>query len=236
MNGNWTGSLDRPGVSAMSVFPESTPTEVTSLLASASRVSPLRIIRALQLDLAIRCPETAAHGRRISRLAGRLAAALGSPRLDLARLRHAAGLHDIGKVALPDKVLRKPGQFTVKERRQMRRHPEMGAAILSLAATQQMDLAAEVALAHHERWDGKGYPDGLVAGEIPLAARIVAVVDVYDALRQARVYRPEVPEGAVLSMLREGAGKQFDPVVVECFLDTIRSPDEGRGLHPMSDV
>lgn len=164
-------------------------------------------------------PETAEHSERIGGLAMLLGAELGWSEQPLEHLRFAATLHDLGKVGVPAAILRKPGPLSRQEQRLMRAHPEIGSRILGASELPLFQLAAEVALSHHERWDGLGYPRGLVGEEIPLAVRIVALVDVYDALRQQRIYRDRVPERAVLEALRGEARRQFGPRVLECFLD-----------------
>lgn len=164
-------------------------------------------------------PETAEHSERMGGLAVLLAAEMGWDEQPLENLRFAATLHDLGKIGLPPEILHKPGPLSPHEIRLVRTHPEIGSRILGASDLPLFQLAAEVALSHHERWDGLGYPRGLVGEEIPLAVRIVALVDVYDALRQQRIYRDRVPERAVLDALRREARRQFGPRVLECFLD-----------------
>lgn len=164
-------------------------------------------------------PETAEHSERIGGLAALLASELGWEEQPLEDLRFAATLHDLGKVGLPGGILSKPGPLSPAEVRRVRTHPEIGSRILGASDAAPFRLAAAVALSHHERWDGLGYPQGLVGEEIPLAARIVTMVDVYDALRQQRIYRDRVPERVVLGALGREVRRQFDPRVLECFLD-----------------
>lgn len=132
-------------------------------------------------------------------------------------------LHDIGKVGIPDRVLLKPGRFTPEEFEIMKQHTTIGGATLEAAAVaypeaQFLTMAREIALTHHERYDGTGYPWGLKGGEIPLCGRITAVADVYDALATPRVYKPAIPHETTRGMILEGRGTQFDPDVVEAFL------------------
>lgn len=154
----------------------------------------------------------------------------------LADLWRASPLHDVGKVAVPDAILRKPGKLTPDERRVMCRHAVQGSELIeqSMNASQHCDflrMAAVVARSHHERFDGKGYPDGLAGESIPLAARIVALADVYDALRSERVYKAAYPpEEAVLTIMEE-SGKHFDPRVVAAFLECV---DECETLMQMT--
>jgi len=138
----------------------------------------------------------------------------------------ASILHDVGKVSTPDHILQKPGRLTEEERVIMKEHASVGGTILERASkmvdgTSYLSLGAQIATHHHERWDGKGYPKGLKGEEIPLAARIVAVVDVYDALVSKRPYKDPWPVGKALAFIREGAGSQFDPLVVEAFIATL---------------
>jgi putative two-component system response regulator len=132
-------------------------------------------------------------------------------------------LHDIGKVGIPDAVLLKPGKLTPDEFTVMKRHASIGAETLDAAFKKYprarfLQMAREIAAAHHERWDGKGYPCGLRGQEIPLSARIVSIADVYDALTSKRVYKDAMPHAEAVRIIREGAGTQFDPRLVEAFL------------------
>jgi HD-GYP domain-containing protein (c-di-GMP phosphodiesterase class II) len=135
----------------------------------------------------------------------------------LLSLKFGALLHDIGKLAIPDAILIKPGKLDEAEMAHMRRHPEIGRELM-----EQVDFlrrATDIPYAHHERWDGTGYPRGLRGEEIPLAARIFSIVDVWDALSFPRVYKPAWPEPEVLAYLRDAAGSQLDPQLVQLFLD-----------------
>ncbi|MEM9372778.1 MAG: HD domain-containing phosphohydrolase [Planctomycetota bacterium] len=139
------------------------------------------------------------------------------------QLHIASTLHDIGKVAVPDGVLKKPGKLTDDEFRQIKRHPSVGADTLiavhrELKHDPMVAMAVEICLYHHERWDGGGYPVGLSGEDIPLSARIVAVVDVFDALLSPRVYKPAMPREKVIRIIRESAGSHFDPEVVDAFV------------------
>jgi putative two-component system response regulator len=132
-------------------------------------------------------------------------------------LRKAAPMHDVGKIGIPDAVLKKPGSFTPDERAVMNRHAEIGAEILGRSRIALFQLAAEVAQTHHERWDGRGYPDRLAGDAIPLSGRIVAIVDCFDALTMDRCYRPAFSDAQALAMLREQRGRAFDPQLVDAF-------------------
>lgn len=174
-------------------------------------------MRALVSAMDVRHRETHDHTERVTRTTVALAKLAGVEGEDLQHLRLGALLHDIGKLALPDAVLTKPGKLDAQELELMRRHPQIGHDILDQVEFLRPSLA--IPYAHHERWDGSGYPLGLRAEEIPLAARIFSVVDVWDALISARVYKPAWPEHEVLAYLRDAAGTQFDPAIVRLFLD-----------------
>ena len=178
-----------------------------------------------------RDPETGDHLERISTYSRLLAgAARRDPRfaaqIDSAFARAiglASALHDIGKVGVDDAVLRKPGPLTDAERNAMQTHAHIGsdclqAVIRRIGNSPMLELAAQIARSHHERWDGSGYPDGLWGNRIPLAARIVALADVYDALASARVYKAALPHAECVAKIRAGAGTHFDPALVEVWL------------------
>jgi len=186
-------------------------------------------IRASQEEIALRLiaaseyrdDETGAHIRRIGLYAEAVATALGFG-LDAAEmLRLAAPMHDVGKIGIPDAILQKPGRLSEVERNAMKGHTLIGGDILAGTNIEMLNVAREIALAHHERWDGTGYPRGIAGEVIPETARIVAVVDVYDALVHRRVYRPAMPEEKALRILRENRGTQFDPRALDSFLDVL---------------
>lgn len=160
--------------------------------------------------------ETEGHSRRLMDLGARLAQAVGMTAPDILQLRRGALLHDIGKLSIPDHILRKPGPLEEAERKEMQKHPVYAREML--AGIPFLEQPARVAYSHHERWDGTGYPDGLKGDEIPLAARLFAVVDVWDALSSERVYRSAWPPEQVIAYLRANAGTQFDPQIVDAFL------------------
>ncbi len=162
--------------------------------------------------------DTGDHVSRVSGIARRIAEALGQPPGWCSRLALASTMHDIGKIAVPDAVLLKPGELTPNEREVITRHAEDGYRILEGSSSDVIQLAAEVALTHHERWDGDGYPRGLAGEAIPLSGRIVAVADVYDALVSDRPYKTAWTPEEARTYLREKAGSQFDPTCVEAFL------------------
>lgn len=165
--------------------------------------------------------ETGAHIRRIGLYAEIIARARGWSDDDAEELRLAAPMHDVGKIGIPDHILLKPGSLTSKEFSIIERHTTMGAAILAGSHIPLLRLAREIALTHHERWDGGGYPVGLADEEIPEAGRIVAVADVYDALVHTRIYRPALPEQHALQLMRHARGRQFDPAIFDTFFDVL---------------
>lgn len=172
----------------------------------------------LSLAADLKDDDTGVHIIRIGFLSEALALLVGESPARAAMLRKAAPMHDIGKIGIPDRVLKKPGPFDAEERAIMNEHSRMGAEILGRSRIPLFQLAAELALSHHERWDGSGYPSQLAGKAIPLSGRIVAVVDFFDALTMDRVYRPAMAVEVALAMLREQRGKAFDPDIVDTFL------------------
>jgi HD-GYP domain-containing protein (c-di-GMP phosphodiesterase class II) len=142
---------------------------------------------------------------------------LGLPEEEIDALRLGALLHDVGKIGVPDHVLLKPGRFTPDERREMERHAEVGHRIVR-PITGLAAITLACVRSHHERWDGMGYPDGLRGAEIPLAARIVAIVDVWDALSSERPYKPAYSQAKVRELLKKSRGTHFDPELLDLFL------------------
>jgi len=136
---------------------------------------------------------------------------------------HAAPLHDVGKVAIPDAILLKPGKLTAEERAIVETHAEEGHRLLKGSSSAILDLAATIALSHHEKWDGSGYPRGVRGEAIPIEGRIVAIADVFDALSSDRVYRKAFPVEEAVAMMRSERGKHFDPVLLDAFLEVLGS-------------
>lgn len=165
--------------------------------------------------------DTGTHIVRLGRLSEIVARHLGQDDAYARLLRLAAPMHDIGKIGVPDAILKKPGPLTPDEWKIMRQHPEIGARILGHNGIPVFELAAEVALTHHEKWDGSGYPAGLASRAIPLSARIVALVDFFDALTMDRVYRPRLEDDEAIGLLAEQRGRHFDPAIVDVFLDCV---------------
>lgn len=183
-------------------------------VAQAHHEALLRLSRAAEF----RDDDTGVHIVRMGFMAWALALRLGQPAAWALRLRQAAPMHDVGKIGVPDGVLKKPGRLSPEERAVMNEHPRMGAKIIGGSRIPLFRLAAETALTHHERWDGSGYPAGLKGEAIPLSGRIVAVVDFFDALTMDRCYRPAFKDAMALQMLRDERGHAFDPHIVDTFL------------------
>jgi len=164
---------------------------------------------------------TGAHLMRMSRLTGLIAEGLGLPEDEVRMLELAAPLHDIGKIGIPDAILLKRGQLTADELSVMRTHPQIGFEILRDSHSRFIQLGASIALHHHERWDGCGYPDSLAGNQIPIAARIVALADVFDALISERPYKPAWTHDEAVAYVLSQSGKHFDPACVEALLRDI---------------
>ena len=167
-----------------------------------------------------RDPETGAHILRMSHFAKLIAAKLGLSEEDQELLLNAAPMHDVGKVGIPDHILLKPGRLDVAEFEIMKQHAVMGYEILNGSDSVILQAAAQIALGHHEKYDGSGYPGGLVGEAIPLFARICAVADVFDALTSERPYKIAWADEPSIALLRAGAGGHFDPACVEAFLSS----------------
>lgn len=176
------------------------------------------VLLRLALAADLRDNDTGVHILRIGFLAEALALLLEEPVEFAQMLRRAAPLHDIGKIGVPDAVLKKPGGYNDEERRLMNTHAVLGAQLLGRSRITLFRLAAEVAMTHHERWDGGGYPLGLAGTAIPIAGRIVAVVDFFDALTMARSYRPAFSDAVALQMMLAQRGFAFDPLIVDTYL------------------
>ena len=179
--------------------------------------------------LDLRDKETEGHSQRVTDLTLDLARRMGIPEDQLIHIRRGAKLHDIGKMGIPDYILLKPGKLSEDEWKIMRQHPTFAADLLY--SIDFLTPALEIPFCHHEKWDGTGYPQGLKGNEIPLAARIFAVIDVWDALIHNRPYRPAWTFQDALAYIREQSGKHFDPMVVEKFL-AFQANDT---IHPVNE-
>ncbi|MCW2956586.1 MAG: hypothetical protein JWO69_1455 [Thermoleophilia bacterium] len=202
-------------------------------LAEASRQlheSTLETFAALSAAVEAKDRYTAGHGLRVTLVSMLIAQELDMPDADMDVLRHAATFHDIGKIAVPDGVLQKPGRLDDDEFEAMKVHPIEGARIC--AKLQALRDAVPLIRSHHERMDGRGYPDGLVAQAIPLGARVIAVADAWDAITSDRPYRRGQPPFVALEEIRRSAGAQFDPVVVRAFVEVLAKDPWMFGLTP----
>jgi response regulator RpfG family c-di-GMP phosphodiesterase len=177
----------------------------------------LDTLRRLAMAAEYRDDNTREHTERVGDLAGRLARRLGQGDRTVWLVREAAPLHDLGKIAIPDTVLLKPGKLTSEEFEVVKTHAVLGARVLAGSESDLLATAERVARSHHERWDGSGYPDGLAGDDIPLEARVVHVADVFDVLVHERPYKESWTVEAAAEEIRGGAGTQFDPQVVEAF-------------------
>lgn len=176
------------------------------------------IILRLALAVEFRDNDTGEHTLRVARYSRIIAEQLGLPARLCRDIYLAAPLHDVGKVAIPDNILLKPGKLTDEEMAVIRTHATIGERILADSGCELIQLGAQIAAGHHERWDGAGYPNGLKADEIPVAARVVAVADVFDALTTRRPYKEPMPVEVARNYMVENKGQQFDPACVEAFL------------------
>ena len=180
--------------------------------------------------------ETSMHILRTGLLSELLARAMGWSPAEAERIRLAAPMHDVGKIGIPDAILRKPSKLTRQEFEIMKSHTTIGANMLDESSVPMLQMARQIVLSHHERWNGGGYPIGLSGHAIPVAARIMAIVDAYDSLTHDRVYRPAMSEEAALEIIRHGDGKDFDPALLAVFFQSLpgirgiaaRYPDESR--------
>jgi HD-GYP domain-containing protein (c-di-GMP phosphodiesterase class II) len=163
------------------------------------------------------------HVNRVGRYAGLTAKALGLEWARCSELASSCRLHDIGKLGVPNRILLKPAALTAGERRIVEQHAAIGYRILAGTGSELLDLAATIALTHHERFDGRGYPNRLAGEQIPLEGRIAAVADVYDALTSRRVYRDALPADEATALMRAGSGSHFDPAVLDAFLHAVGS-------------
>ncbi|MEC4724012.1 DUF3369 domain-containing protein [Shewanella sp. D64] len=168
-----------------------------------------------------RSKEAANHVKRMSAYCYKLALIAGLERQQAELIKHASPMHDIGKIATPDAILLKPGKLDAEEWEIMRQHPQIGHQILAKSERPILKAASIIALQHHEKFDGSGYPSGLKGEDIHVFARIVAIADVFDALSHARCYKPAWPLEEVLKTMREGSSMHFDPVLLELFIENI---------------
>jgi putative nucleotidyltransferase with HDIG domain len=192
--------------------------ELKRLAAGPDRAARFRAAASLARAVDARDAYTGSHSERVAELAARVARRLGVDPEHVELTRLAASLHDVGKLAIPEEILRKPGPLSETERLVLERHPQIGFRMLE---SLDVDPVADWVLHHHERWDGSGYPDGLPGADIPLGARIIFVADAYDAMTSDRVYRARLTEDEAIAELERCAGSQFDPEIVDALADEL---------------
>jgi putative two-component system response regulator len=194
--------------------------DVTAQTLAEEELQAARLEDLARLALAAECRDanTHEHTERVATLAEYIARELGMNAQLLSTLRLAAPLHDIGKLGIPDQILLKPGGLTDDEQTVMKTHTTIGAHILGESEYPVLGMAREIALTHHERWDGAGYPAGLRASAIPIAGRVVAVADVFDAITHERPYKTALPAGYAIGEISSASGAQFDAEVVDAFM------------------
>lgn len=178
----------------------------------------LDTIRRLTVAAEYKDDDTGVHIVRMSEYSALIARTLGRDDNFSKNILMASPMHDIGKIGIPDYILQKPGKLTVEEWAIMKKHPEYGAKILAGSNAPTIQLAAEIALTHHEKYDGSGYPNGLKGDEIPISGRVAAVADVFDALTMNRSYRPAMSEENAIAIIEGGRASHFDPEIVDAFL------------------
>jgi diguanylate cyclase (GGDEF)-like protein/putative nucleotidyltransferase with HDIG domain len=192
--------------------------ELRRLAAGPDRAARYRAAASLAKAVDARDAYTGSHSERVGELAARIATKMGADAEQVELIRLAGSLHDLGKLAIPEEILRKPAPLTDAERMVLERHPQIGYRMLESLG---VDPVAEWVLHHHERWDGAGYPDGVFGERIPLGARIIFVADAFDAMTSDRVYRRRLTTEAALAELERCAGTQFDPEVVAAFAEEL---------------
>jgi methanogenic corrinoid protein MtbC1 len=186
-------------------------------------IAQAETVRRLSMAVEFRDEDTGAHIERIGRFSTLLAEQIGMDPEFCERISHAAPLHDVGKVAIPDSILLKPGPLTPQERAIVETHAEEGYRLVRGSSSAILEMAATIALSHQEKWDGTGYPRGLAGEAIPIEGRIVAIADVFDALTSDRVYRKAFPVEEAVKILREQRGRHFDPVLLDAFMEVLES-------------
>src|SRR5439155_18411388 len=186
-------------------------------------IAEAETVKRLSMAVEFRDEDTGAHIERIGRFSTLLAEQIGMDPEFCERISHAAPLHDVGKVAIPDSILLKPGPLTAQERAIVETHAEEGHRLLRGSSSSVLEMAATIALSHQEKWDGTGYPRGLAGEAIPIEGRIVAIADVFDALTSDRVYRKAFPVEEAVKMMREQRGRHFDPVLLDAFMEVLAS-------------
>lgn len=179
----------------------------------------LETIHCLSYAAEYKDEDTAQHIHRMSHYSALLATKLGLPEREVYQILHASPMHDVGKIGIPDAILLKPGKLTPDEWEIMKEHSQIGAKILEQSTSELLQVGATIAMSHHEKWDGSGYPVGLAGKKIPLYGRICAISDVFDALTSRRPYKEPFSNEKSLDIMKQGHGKHFDPAVLDIFLE-----------------
>ena len=195
-------------------------------------VANAELVKRLRAAAEFKDDETGSHIERMSRSAQLLARAAGLSEAEAELVLQAAPMHDVGKIGIPDRILLKPTPLTPDEWRVMRMHPGIGAGIIGKHDAPILKIARRIALTHHEKWDGTGYPRGLKGEEIPLVGRIVALADVFDALTSERPFKPAWPVENAITYIREQTGKHFDPRLAGLFLELMPEILKIRAEYP----
>lgn len=193
-------------------------THLSLVRAEVLRQTRLNIVQALGMAAEYKDNETGLHVIRMSHFSRVIALEAGFSADEAEELLHAAPMHDVGKIGIPDAILQKPGKLDDAEWQIMQKHPEIGAQIIGEHDASMLQMARRIALGHHEKWDGSGYPAGLAGTDIPIEARIVAIADVFDALTSVRPYKQAWSVEDAVNLIREQSGRHFDPALVDCFL------------------
>ena len=178
-------------------------------------------IHRLALAAEYKDEDTGDHIIRMGRYSALIAEKLDLPSKEVQNILYASPMHDVGKIGIPDSILMKPGKLTEEEFTTMKNHSIIGANLLSYSKSEVLKLAEEIAISHHEKWNGKGYPQGLAGEEIPLVGRIVGLADVFDALTSKRPYKDPFPVEKAIDIIKQERGEHFDPDVVDVFLENI---------------
>ena len=200
--------------------------------------SRMQVVRRLGRAAEYRDNETGLHIIRMSKISAILGRAMGMSKDKEVLLLHASPMHDIGKIGIPDDILLKPGKLDADEWTTMKTHAQIGADILSGSDSDLLEMASMIALTHHEKWNGSGYPNGLAGEDIPLEGRVTAIADVFDALTSERPYKKAWPVEKALALIKDESGKHFDPAVVDKFFEIL--PEVTKVINeyaePKSDI
>jgi HD-GYP domain-containing protein (c-di-GMP phosphodiesterase class II) len=202
---------------ALSLASQAAVSIKNTLLAQELKEAYLDTIFRLSIAAEYKDDDTAIHIQRMSRYSAILAEALGLSEAEVEKIRFASPMHDIGKLGVPDAILLKPAKLTAEEFKEMQNHTIIGGKILENAKADILKVSEQIAVTHHEKWDGSGYPKGLAGENIPLYGRIVALADVFDALTTKRCYKEAFSMEETMRIIKEGTGRHFDPKVVEAF-------------------